>query len=150
MGVKNVFIGVLLLSSIGALGYSASHEVGADTSIAGRVAKQVLVKKSKSKKNKPEKTHKQVKPEISTGLKQDYNAEQDIYKWFQTFAEVVGLVEKKAFRKVEFAKFIQDALKAAVSQVDAHSSFFMPKSYKSMMESTKGEFSGIGVSVITK
>ncbi|MFH1832418.1 MAG: S41 family peptidase, partial [bacterium] len=47
-------------------------------------------------------------------------------------------------------KFIQDALKAAVSQVDAHSSFFMPKSYKSMMESTKGEFSGIGVSVITK
>ncbi len=80
----------------------------------------------------------------------DYDPEKDIYKWFQTFAEVVGLVEEKAFRFVDFSKFIQDSLKSAVAQVDPHSAFFTPKSYKSALESTKGEFSGIGVSVITK
>ncbi|MFH0898243.1 MAG: S41 family peptidase [bacterium] len=80
----------------------------------------------------------------------EYEPEKDIYKWFQSFAEVVGLVEKKAFRAVDFSKFIQDSLKSAVAQVDAHSAFFTPKSYKAALESTKGEFSGIGVSVITK
>lgn len=77
-------------------------------------------------------------------------AERDIFQWFQTYSEVVSLVENKAFRSVDFGQFIQDSLKAAVSQVDAHSAFFSRESYKSALESTSGEFSGIGVSIISK
>lgn len=77
-------------------------------------------------------------------------AERDIFQWFQTYSEVVSLVENKAFRTVDFGQFIQDSLKAAVSQVDAHSAFFSRESYKSALESTSGEFSGIGVSIISK
>ena len=30
------------------------------------------------------------------------NSEKDIYQWFKTYSEVVSLVEKKAFRSVNF------------------------------------------------
>lgn len=78
------------------------------------------------------------------------DVERDIFQWFQTYSEVVSLIENKAFRSVDFGQFIQNSLKAAVSQVDAHSAFFSKESYKSALESTSGEFSGIGVSIITK
>jgi len=76
--------------------------------------------------------------------------EKLIYQWLKTYSEVLSFVEKRSFRKVDFAKFIQDSLKSAVSQIDAHSSFFTPENYKAVMESTSGEFSGIGVSIISK
>lgn len=78
------------------------------------------------------------------------STEKNIYQWFKTYSEVVGLVEKRAFRTVDFAKFIQNSLKAAAAEVDAHSAFLTKKSYQSAMESTAGEFSGIGVSIMSK
>jgi carboxyl-terminal processing protease len=79
-----------------------------------------------------------------------YDAEKDIYQWFKTYSEVVGLVEKKAFRQVDFGKFIQGSLKAAAGEIDAHTAFLSKDSYQAAMESTSGEFSGIGVSIISK
>jgi|SaaInlLV_10m_DNA_2_1039722.scaffolds.fasta_scaffold00090_9 carboxyl-terminal processing protease len=76
--------------------------------------------------------------------------QQDILKWFRTLSEVTHLIEKKHFRKVDFSDFIQNALKSALPTTDAHSSFFPQKLYKSTIESTSGEFSGIGVSIINK
>jgi carboxyl-terminal processing protease len=78
-------------------------------------------------------------------------SEKEIYPWFGTVAEVVSLIEKKAFKNdVDFSSFFQEALKNAVPCVDAHSAFFSKDAYKSTMESTSGEFSGIGVSIISK
>ncbi len=82
--------------------------------------------------------------------KKELNAEQDIFKWFQTYSEVVSLVESKAFRPVDFSKFVQDSLRLAVSGIDAHCAFYTCDSYKEALESTSGEFSGIGVSIISK
>lgn len=78
------------------------------------------------------------------------NLQRDIFVWFKTYAEVVGLVERRAFRLVDFSHFIQDSLKSALQQVDAHSAFFPPDSFKQAMESATGEFGGIGVSVLPK
>lgn len=75
---------------------------------------------------------------------------KEIYPWLGTVAEVISLIEKKAFKETDFAEFIQEALKAAVPQIDAHSAFFSKQSYKETMESTSGKFSGIGVSIISK
>lgn len=93
------------------------------------------------KTSSPKKPHKQ--PESS-------NSEKDIYQWFKTYSEVISLVEKKAFRTVNFSKFIQGSLKAAAAEIDAHSAFLSNDSYQSAMESTQGEFPGIGVSIISK
>ncbi len=75
--------------------------------------------------------------------------EGDIYQWLKTYAEVVSMMQQKAFRPVDFREFTERSLKAAV-EVDAHSSFFTQDSYKAAVESTSGEFSGIGVSIIAK
>jgi len=97
----------------------------------------------KQKAKKPDKSEKQEKRDKE-------KAEKMIYQWLKTYSEVLNFVEKKSFRSVNFARFIQDSLKSAVSQIDAHSSFFAPENYKAVMESTSGEFSGIGVSIISK
>lgn len=78
------------------------------------------------------------------------HSEDRIYQWLQTYSEVIGLLEKRALRPIDFGKFIQDSLKSAVSQIDAHSSFYSRDTYKSTIETTSGEFSGIGISIITK
>lgn len=81
---------------------------------------------------------------------QKKDCEKDIYQWLKTYSEVISLIEKKAFRSVEFSNFIQNSLKSAVSHVDAHSSFFSQDNYKAAMETTSGQFSGIGVTIISK
>jgi carboxyl-terminal processing protease len=78
------------------------------------------------------------------------DVQKDIHQGFKTYSEVVSLIEDKAFRSVDFSKFIQNSLKAAVGEVDAHSAFLNPESYKAAIESTSSEFSGIGVSIISK
>ncbi len=78
------------------------------------------------------------------------NTEKVIYPWLGTVAEIVSLIGKKAFKEPDFSDFFQEALKAAVPYIDAHSAFFSKEAYKSTIESTSGEFSGIGVSIISK
>jgi carboxyl-terminal processing protease len=87
---------------------------------------------------------------IKKSNKKLVDQQQDIYQWFKTYAEVIGMVERRAFRSVDFSSFIQESLKSAVGQLDAHSAFFNCDSYKSAIESASGEFSGIGVSIISK
>lgn len=106
---------------------------------------QVAAKGSGRKKSKVQKKTAPVKTDM-----QPTDVERDIFQWFQTYSEVVSLVENKAFRTVDFGHFIQNSLKTAVSEIDPHSSFFSRESYKSALESTSGEFSGIGVSIISK
>lgn len=89
-------------------------------------------------------------PQVATLKKPDpLSPSTTIYSWLQTVSEVISLLETKAFRSPDFGKFFQEALKA-VSDVDAHSAFFTQDAYKSAMESTSGEFSGIGVSIMGK
>ena len=82
--------------------------------------------------------------------KKEYNPEKDIIQWFQTYSEAIATIQKKAFRKVDFQKFIKDSMRLAISNVDAHSAFFDNDEFKSTLETTTGEFSGIGVSIIGK
>jgi C-terminal processing protease CtpA/Prc len=70
--------------------------------------------------------------------KEKINSKKDIYPWLGTVAEVISLIEQKAFRNVDFGSFIQEALKSAVPHVDAHSAFFSKRSYQEAMESTSG------------
>jgi carboxyl-terminal processing protease len=97
-----------------------------------------------------EKAKKPKKPKKAEKPKEPYNPERDIIQWLQTYSEAISTIQKKAFRKVDFAKFIKDSLKSAISNVDAHSAFFDNDEFKSTIETTSGEFSGIGVSIIGK
>lgn len=68
-----------------------------------------------------------------------------MYEWTRTFAEVIELAHKKhyTFDNIEHAMI--RAIDAFLNALDPHSSFLDPKTYKSMIESTSGEFFGIGI-----
>lgn len=73
--------------------------------------------------------------------------EGDAYAWLSLYAKVAALLEEKSYRTIDIAKCVQNSLKAALSSIDAHSTFFSPDGFKLVLESTQGEFSGIGVSI---
>ncbi len=76
--------------------------------------------------------------------------EKDIYQWLRTYAEVISTVQDKAIRGTNFKEFIEHSLKAAAGNIDSHSAFLDEKAYSAIIESASGEFSGIGISIISK
>lgn len=74
--------------------------------------------------------------------------DSQIYPWLKTTSEVVSLLETKAFRNIDFSNFFQNALKSAASTIDAHSSFI--PNYEEMSTALSGNFSGVGLNVISK
>lgn len=71
--------------------------------------------------------------------------EQLVYTWTGTFAEIIKLAEKKHFKIANFEQSMIKAIDAFLSNLDPHSSFLDPNTYKSMLESTSGQFYGIGI-----
>ena len=67
------------------------------------------------------------------------------YNWSRTFAEVMQLAKKKHYKITNFEESMVKAIDAFLSNLDAHSNFLDQKVYKSMLESTSGQFFGIGI-----
>ena len=67
------------------------------------------------------------------------------FSWSRTFAEVMQLAKKKHYKISNFEESMVKAIDAFLSNLDAHSNFLDQKIYKSMLESTSGQFYGIGV-----
>lgn len=71
--------------------------------------------------------------------------DQVIFKYSQSFAQVVHIVNQKYHEPINPEKAMINAINAFIGTLDPHSSFMDPKSYKEIMETTQGEFFGIGV-----
>ncbi len=67
------------------------------------------------------------------------------YNWSRTFAEVIQLAKKKHYQIADLEQSMIKAIDAFLTNLDPHSSFLDPKTYKSMLESTSGQFFGIGI-----
>lgn len=71
--------------------------------------------------------------------------EKNMYAWSRTFAEVMNLVAQKHFNPDKIEQAMVKAIDAFLTTLDPHSSFLDAKAFKAMMESTSGEFFGIGI-----
>ncbi len=78
------------------------------------------------------------------------NLDDDVFTWLGTFSEVCSIVRDRPFRTVDIATAFKASLKSFVATLDPHSTFFPPESYKAALDSASGNFSGIGVSIISK
>ncbi len=163
-----LFVPILLSGNDGDIAVAKTNEASFDTTLSftqlvpqGEMPLQVRITKKKEKKEQKSRRSKSKKRSRSKEAQEKRSKdvikkktaedqEKDIFQWFQTYAEVISLVQKKGFKTVDFSKFIQNSLKSAVANVDAHSAFFDQESYKAALEATSGEFSGIGVSIISK
>jgi len=71
--------------------------------------------------------------------------ESEVYKWSKTYAESLHLIQHKYFENINPEKAIVNSLDALLQTLDPHSKFMDTKSFKEILESTQGEFCGIGV-----
>lgn len=67
------------------------------------------------------------------------------YNWSRTFVEVMQITHQKHFKISNPQEGMIKAIDAFLTNLDPHSNFLDPKTYKSILESTSGEFFGIGI-----
>ncbi len=71
--------------------------------------------------------------------------EENIYDGLRTFAQIIHIVDQRHYKVHDAKECLDKAMEAFVNCLDPHSAFLNPKHYKQMLESTSGEFFGIGV-----
>lgn len=70
-----------------------------------------------------------------------------MFEWTKTWAEVMNLVKKKHYKVSNPKKGMIKAIDAFLNTLDPHSNFLDPETYKGMIESTTGEFHGVGIMI---
>ncbi len=73
------------------------------------------------------------------------NFDHVIFDWSRTFAQVMETAQQKHFKITNPEDGMIKAIDAFVNHLDPHSSFLDPKTYKAMLETTSGEFFGVGI-----
>lgn len=71
--------------------------------------------------------------------------DETIYNWSRTFAEALHISGEKHYKVQDPQECMVQAIDAYLNCLDPHSSFLDPKTYKKIMESTSGEFFGVGI-----
>lgn len=83
------------------------------------------------------------KPKENTNPEQDFD--RTIYEWSDTFARVLALAKNKHYKVANPETSMIKAIDAFLNDLDPHSSFLDPKTYQRMIESTSGQFYGVGI-----
>lgn len=82
------------------------------------------------------------KPRKETTMQE---AEQIIFDGMRTFAKVFQISTDRHYRLTDLQECINEAIKRYLNYLDPHSSYLDQKTYKRMLETTSGEFYGIGI-----
>jgi len=85
------------------------------------------------------------KNSTTTTIVTDQEYDTVIFDWSRTWSEVMQLVKQKHYKITNPADGMSKAIDAFLNNLDAHSNFLDQKTYKNMMETTSGEFYGIGI-----
>jgi carboxyl-terminal processing protease len=69
------------------------------------------------------------------------------YDSLKRFVQVLDLVESNYVNEVDRVEAIDGALGGMLQSLDPHSSYLNPEDYKSLQETTSGEFYGVGIEI---
>lgn len=73
------------------------------------------------------------------------NFDDVVFNWTGTFGEVLRLTKEKHYRVDNPEPAMIAAINGFLTKLDPHSSFLDPKTYRRILETTSGEFFGIGI-----
>ncbi len=76
-----------------------------------------------------------------------YAEGEDIYKGLKTLTDVLEIIEKSYVDEVKAKDLIEKAIQGMVSSLDPHSALLPPEAYEDLKIDTRGEFTGIGISI---
>ena len=77
-------------------------------------------------------------------------AESNTYKQLDTLMDVFEQVRKNYVDKTDDASLIEGAINGMLASLDPHSSYLDKRDYATMMQSTTGEYGGLGLTVSTE
>ena len=80
-----------------------------------------------------------------TEKKKEQSFDEVIFNGMRLFAEVIYKVSEKHYKVPDPQKCIEKAMDAFLTCLDPHSGYLNQKKYKAILESTSGEFYGIGI-----
>src|SRR5579862_4369835 len=80
-----------------------------------------------------------------TENKKEVPYDEAIFDWTRVFAEVLHTVGQKHYKVANSEQCMIKAIDSFLTCLDPHSGFLDPKTYKAILESTSGEFFGIGI-----
>jgi len=86
-----------------------------------------------------------LKKEQSMKEKAQQDFDEIVYNWSQTFAEVLYTTKQKHYKASNIEDAFLNAIDAFISSQDPHSGLLKPDEYKNIIETTSGEFFGIGI-----
>ncbi len=75
----------------------------------------------------------------------DESFDEAIFNWSRTFAQAMDIAHKKHYAITDPVENMIKAIDGFISSLDAHSNFLDPKTYHEMLETTSGEFFGVGI-----
>ncbi|WP_236613287.1 S41 family peptidase [Chrysiogenes arsenatis] len=74
----------------------------------------------------------------------------ELRKQLKLFTEVLSYVNVNYVEAPEAQELMHGAIKGMLSELDPHSSFMKPETYKEFRTETKGEFGGLGIQIAIK
>lgn len=89
-------------------------------------------------------TSKKTDPTKSAAVTDD-NFDEIIFNWSQMFAQVMNIAHTKHYAITDPQENMIKAIDGFINSLDAHSNFLDPKTYNEMLETTSGEFFGVGI-----
>ena len=80
------------------------------------------------------------------------NGEREAFETISVMMRVMHLLQKDYVdaEKIDFTSLIYEALRGMVASLDPFSGFMTPDEYRDMMESTEGEFGGLGIIITVR
>ncbi|MFN3235045.1 MAG: S41 family peptidase [Gammaproteobacteria bacterium] len=66
------------------------------------------------------------------------------------FSSVIVHIQKYYVKDVESQALMENAIRGIVSGLDPHSAYLDEQAYKELMQSTSGEFSGLGIEIVSE
>lgn len=76
--------------------------------------------------------------------------DQTPYKELERFSKILEYIENNYVVEVKPAKLVEGAINGMLAELDPHSSYLPPDSYKELKVETAGKFGGVGIEVSIK
>ena len=72
------------------------------------------------------------------------------YEALKVFSDVLTIIQKNYVDEIDLKNLVYNAIKGMVANLDPHSSFMPPETYKELQVETKGSFGGLGLEITSK
>jgi carboxyl-terminal processing protease len=79
--------------------------------------------------------------------KADPKQQEITYRYLETFANVLGILQENYVEEIEAKDAIEGAINGLLLSLDPHSAYLKPENYREFRNETNGSFTGIGIRI---